>query len=154
MNDPEIIQYLESRFHPQSLERIREFVETQNKNDDVIFFSIILKQGDQHIGNIKLGPINRIHRFGDIGIVIGDKSCWGQGYATEAIGLVVDYGFQILNLNKLTAGCYSNNSGSLKAFQKNGFEIEGVRKQQYFCNNEYVDDIILGKLNPKKGDRR
>lgn len=151
MNDPEVTQYLESRFYPQSMESISEFVKNQTGDQNNVFLAIILKEGDFHIGNIKIGPINWIHRFAEVGILIGDKTSWGKGYGTEAIGLVVKYAFNILNLHKLTAGCYNSNQGSLKAFQKNGFEVEGVRKKHSFHNGEYIDAILLGLLNPNWG---
>lgn len=147
MNDPEITQYLESRFAPNSMENLQEYVKNFQGDRDNIFLAIVLKQNQKHIGNIKIGPINWYHRLADIGIMIGDKDCWGKGYAPEAISLLAYFAFNTLNLHKLTAGCYEQNQGSLKAFQKAGFEIEGVRKKHCFSNGNYVDEILLGKIN-------
>jgi RimJ/RimL family protein N-acetyltransferase len=144
MNDPEVTRYLESRFYPNSMEKLREYVAGKLGDRDNVFLAIVLKESDQHIGNIKLGPINWIHRFGDVGILIGEKDCWGKGYATEAIRLVVDYAFQTLNLHKLTAGAYDANQGSVRAFLKAEFTQEGVRKNQFYCSGRYVDGILLG----------
>jgi len=144
MNDPEVTHYLESRFYPNSIEGLREYVESKLGDRDNVFLAIVLKEGGRHIGNIKLGPINWIHRFADVGIVIGEKDCWGKGYATESIRLVVDYAFHVLNLHKVTAGCYSLNEGSAKAFQKAGFVVEGTHRQQYYCCGSYVDGVLLG----------
>jgi len=144
MNDSEVTQYLESRFYPNSLERLREYVASKLANHDIVFLAIVLKDDHRHIGNIKLEPINWIHRSAEVGIIIGDKSNWGKGYATEAIQLVVDYAFHKFNLHKITAGCYANNQGSLKAFGKAGFKVEGVRKEQFLWNGQYVDAVLLG----------
>jgi len=154
MNDPSVTGYLESRFFPNSVEGLRCYVSAKLGDHDNVFLAIILKDQDRHIGNIKLGPINWIHRFADIGIMIGAKDCWGKGYATEAICLIADYAFRVLNLHKLTAGCYDANQRSAKAFQKAGFVIEGVRKQHFYHDGMYVDDILLALLNPevKKAD--
>ena len=152
MNDPEVTRHLESRFYPNSLEALREYVAGKTGDRDNVFLAIVLKEGDRHIGNIKLGPINWIHRFADVGLLLGEKDCWGKGYATEAIRLVVDYAFSKLNLHKLTAGCYDLNQGSIKAFQKAGFVVEGVRKQHYFCDAAYIDAVLLGMLRPE-GDQ-
>ena len=73
---------------------------------------------------------------------------------SEAIGLMVDYAFHTLNLNKLTCGCYSLNKASLKAFQKNGFEIEGIRKKHRYNNGGYIDTILLGLLNEEKVEKK
>jgi [ribosomal protein S5]-alanine N-acetyltransferase len=149
LNDPEVNKYLESRFYPQTLETLRDFVGSKLGDRENPFFAIILKEGDRHIGNIKLGPINNIHRFADIGIIIGEKDCWGKGYGLEAIRLIVKYAFDTLNLHKLTAGCYEPNAPSMKAFIKAGFTQEGVRKSHCYCDGKYVDDILLGLVGTK-----
>jgi len=154
MNDPEITRYLESRFFPNSMESLREYVMTKLADKDTIFLAIILKDGHRHIGNIKLGPINWIHCVGEIGVLIGERNYWGKGYAPDAIRLVVDYAFRVLNLHKLTAGCYEENKGSIKAFQKVGFVIEGVRKQHYYCNGEFTDSILMGILRTAENQNK
>lgn len=148
MNDPEITRFLESRFAPNAIENLRDYVAGKLGDRDNIFLAIVLKKEDRHIGNIKLGPIQWIHRLADIGLLIGEKDCWGKGYATEAIQLVSDYAFNVLNLHKVAAGCYGPNEGSARAFQKAGFVVEGVRKEQFYTNGSYVDDILLGLIRP------
>lgn len=149
MNDPEITQFLESRFVPNSMASLETYVKEKQGGPIEIFFAILVKDGHRHIGNIKLGPINWIHRIGDIGILIGEKAFWGRGYATEAIRLITGYAFDTLNLHKVTAGCYASNPGAVKAFEKAGFEIEGVRKAQAFYKGGYTDLILLGCLNDR-----
>src|SRR5262249_1908718 len=68
MNDPEVTRYLESRFYPHSLEGLRAYVTSKLGDRDNIFLAIVLKDGDRHIGNIKLGPIHWMHRYADIGL--------------------------------------------------------------------------------------
>jgi len=146
MNDPEIIRYLESRFYPNSLESIQDFVKSKLGDRESILFAIVLKEDDRHIGNIKIGPVNWFHRLADVGLLIGEKDCWGKGYATEAIKLITEYGFRVLNLHKITASCYGGNSGSAKAFIKAGYFEEGVRKSHFFSEGKYEDLILLGKI--------
>jgi RimJ/RimL family protein N-acetyltransferase len=144
MNDPEINQYLESRFERWSVSKLRRYISDVKRNPDNVFLTIVSKDGNKHIGNIKIGPINRRHRYADVGVIIGEKSFWGKGIATEAVKLVVDYAFNKLNLHKLTAGAYNCNIGSIKAFKKAGFSVEGVRRKQYLCDGDYVDGVLLG----------
>lgn len=154
MNDPEVTAYLESRFYPNALESLADYVQGKISDHDNLFLAIVLQEGHRHIGNIKLGPINWIHRFADVALLIGEKECWGRGYATEAIRLVVTHAFQELNLHKLTAGCYIANQGSYKAFLKAGFVQEGLLRQHFHCRGEYVDFWQLGIVRPEKGDNR
>lgn len=148
MNDPAVNQYLESRFIPQSQSCLKTYVESFEGDRNNVILAIILKRNEQHIGNIKLGPIDWYHRLGDVGILIGAKEQWGKEYATEAISLLAGYAFRTLNLHKLKAASYDTNKGSIRAFEKAGFSVEGVRKEQYFCNGRYVDSILLGFINP------
>jgi ribosomal-protein-alanine N-acetyltransferase len=144
MNDPEINQYLESRFEKWSIKKLKSYVKKIKKNPSCVFLAIIAKKRNKHIGNIKIGSIDKVHKFADIGIIIGDKSFWGKGIAAEAIKLVVNYAFNKLGLHKLTSGAYSCNIGSIKAFKKAGFSVEGIRKKHYLCNGDYVDGVLLG----------
>jgi RimJ/RimL family protein N-acetyltransferase len=147
MNDSEVTKYTESRFYPVSKEALEEYVKEKQKNKDSIFLAIIFKENQQHIGNIKLGPINWIHRLADIGIIIGEKDYWGRGCAAEAIRLISNYAFSTLNLHKLTAGCYKGNAGSGKAFEKAGFTKEGMRKAHMFYDGGYQDIFQYGLIN-------
>ena len=149
MNDPSVNKYLESRFYSHSFKTLNDYVRSTLGDKENAFFAIMLNENNRHIGNIKLGPINTFHRFADIGILIGEKDCWGKGYATEAIRLIVEYAFDKLNLHKVTAGCYASNKRSIKAFKKAGFVQEGIRKKHCYCDGKYVDDILLGLIRIK-----
>lgn len=144
MNDIAITRYLEIRYIPQSKENIRRFVESMDGDSNEIFLAICSKENNLHIGNIKLGPINWVHGFADISLLIGEKDYWGKGIATEAIRAFAAFAFNTLNLNKLKAGCYSENKGSEKAFIKAGFIREGVLKNHWRVNGKFQDEILLG----------
>ncbi|MCX6165436.1 MAG: GNAT family protein [Ignavibacteriae bacterium] len=87
--------------------------------------------------------MNWIHKFGDISLLIGEKDYWGKGIAYESIKLLTKFAFNSLNIHKLKAGCYADNIGSAKAFEKVGFEREGIFKKQWMVNGKYQDEIIL-----------
>jgi len=137
LNDPEVNQYLEARFQVHTPQSMCDYVRTIQGNPNIYFFKIINPQG-QHIGNIKL-DVNRPHLRGEISLLIGEKDQWGKGYATRAICLVRDFAFSSLGLRKLTAGCYSVNPASGRAFEKSGFLREAIFQRHYLCYNTAVD---------------
>ena len=144
LTDQEVNRYLETRFAPQSIETIRAFVEGANARDGEHLFGIFLRTGERHIGNIKVGPISRQHRLADISLFIGERGCWGQGYATEAIGAVSRYAFDSLQVRKLSAGMYAPNQGSYRAFLKAGYREEARRPGHYLLEGKPCDILELG----------
>jgi RimJ/RimL family protein N-acetyltransferase len=144
LNDPQVNQFLETRFVVQSKAKIAEFVASKDGNADEILLAICDKKHDLHIGNIKLGSINWYHRRAEISLLIGNKAYWGKGIATQAIQLISQFAFQTLNLNKLMAGAYKDNVGSIKAFQNCGYKIEGEVEDYVLVNNQGVALIKLG----------
>jgi ribosomal-protein-alanine N-acetyltransferase len=149
MNDPRVNRFLESRFRRLELEDLASFIATSNADPQVLLLAIRLRVDDRHVGNIKLGPINAYHRFGDIGLVIGGEGDWGRGYAREAIAALSAHAFSALGLHKVTAGCYASNVGSRRAFEACGFSVEGVRRAHFRLGDTWEDVVLLGRLASK-----
>ena len=126
LNDRTVNQYLETRYVPQSLESLRDYWSKHRDDPNSPWFAICLRSTKAHIGNIKLGPIEWIHRRSYVSLFIGDRSCWGNGYATESITAIRDWAFLELDLQKLNACIDSSNLASRRAFEKSGFVLEGT----------------------------
>jgi len=145
LNDPLVNRFLESRFQPQTTETVKAFVERAEADAATHLYAIVLSEG-RHIGNIKLGPIDAPHERGDIGIMIGDRTCWGMGYATEAIAMLTEWAFADLRLHKVTAGAYASNAGSIKAFERAGYAVEAVRRAHYRDDGAWTDAVLLARF--------
>lgn len=142
LNDPQVNQYLETRFSHQNIQSVRSFVKTMIKAPNEHLFTIRTCD-DQHIGNIKIGAINMHHGYGEVSLFIGDKNAWGKGYATLAIELISYYALSALKLRKLSAGAYQANIASTKAFIKAGYEMDGIKKGHFRSHDEVVDGIYV-----------
>lgn len=147
VQDPEVTRYLAIRFQRITAVELKQYVQETLNDPKSHLFAIIQKEKNRHIGNIKIGPVDSLNRVSYMGLMIGEKSCWNQGYATEAIRLACEYAFQTLKLHKLMAGCIAHNTGSIRAFLKAGFVKEGVSRKEEFLNGEFVDAVILGLLS-------
>lgn len=143
MQDQEAIQFLESRWKKYTVDDIRKYVEQTNDGINNFMFGIFLKEKDEHIGNIKIGGIDHIHRFANVGVLIGKKEMWGKGYGAEAIKLATEYAFNELDLRKLIAGIYSNNIGSYNAFIKAGYREVGRLRNHRLYKERFVDEILV-----------
>jgi RimJ/RimL family protein N-acetyltransferase len=147
MNDPEVTRYTESQFCKHTFDSIVDYVKEISASSNDYFYGVYLD--NEHIGNIKL-TIDMHHNSGSIGIIIGDKQQWGKGYATEAIRVLTKYGFETLELHKISAGIYYNNKGSIRAFEKAGYFQEATLKNNRLVEGKYVDEVIMSKF--KGGD--
>ena len=145
MNDPDIVHYTESRFTTHSIDGIRDYIAAMRRDPDSLLLAMETETDRRHIGNIKIGPVDWYHQSGDIGLLIGEADCWGQGYASEAIAALADYAFAALGLEKLTAGVYAPNIGCIRAFERAGFKREGLGLSQYRFDDGRVDVVLLGR---------
>lgn len=146
LNDQETTLFMGSGRFPLSIDNLKNYIETYNNSKDGMLLGIFLKKSANHIGNITLHQINWKDRHAEIGILIGDKKSRGKGYATVAISLVVRHAFSKLNLRKLCTGMSKGNEASKKAFEKVGFKVEGVLREHFYLNEEYLDCYRMGIL--------
>jgi RimJ/RimL family protein N-acetyltransferase len=148
-NDPEITQYLQM-YLPMTEIAEEKFIEdlctTRAMND--AFFVIEAVEGEKKtvIGSIGLHQINSKDHFATFGIAIGDKHYWSKGYGTEAAKLIIRYGFEQLNLHRISSSAWAFNERSLKMHAKAGFKEEGRRRQIVFKNGAYHDEVVFGLL--------
>lgn len=146
LNDAEIGRYLESRFVVHTEESTQTFVRTCLQHPQTLFLGIRSSEaGMPHVGNIKLAPIDTHHGLGEIGILIGERSVWGRGIASEAIRMLACIARDQLRLRKLTAGCYASNVGSMKAFERAGFEIEGERRAHFMLDGQPENLVLMAR---------
>lgn len=148
MQDSDVLRYLDNPEGDYSQKNLQNYVSDCNASTQDYFLGIFLKESNAHIGNIKIGNIHPKHHRADIGIIIGEKKSWGQGYATEAIGLCVDFSFKCLRLHKLYAGMIQGNEGSYKPFLKAGFVDGGYLKDHFVVNGKYCDGRIVEMISP------
>lgn len=148
MNDGEIIQFTEQRFAQTTQEDTKNFISDMATNPHSFYLGIFVSR--QHIGSIKLGRINLHHKTADISYVIGNKKYWGKGVASSAIKVMTEIGFTQLGLEKITAGVYATNTGSIRVLEKNGFICEGRTRLQFIVNGQRVDGLIYGKIRPEQ----
>ena len=147
MNDFEVHKYTEQKYTKHSLVNIRKFVREKNNSKNEFLYGIFLKKNNSniHIGNIKIGPINFIHKNAELSYFIGEKKLWGKGYATLAIIEAVKIAKK-MGIKKLKAGCYKKNIGSKKVLEKNKFKLEGKLKSEYVFMNKRIDQYLFGRI--------
>lgn len=134
LNDPEINKYLECRWQHHTIDTLKSFA--QSIHNDKTSFMFAIEYNGKQIGNIKLNIQSQRYKRADVGYFIGNKDFWGKGLATEAVKLIVNFGFEKLDLNKIVAGAFEQNLGSIKVLSKAGFCKEACFKKHSFLNDE------------------
>jgi RimJ/RimL family protein N-acetyltransferase len=122
-----------------SIEAEREILEKLSK--EKYNFAIVELKNDRLLGNCSLFDVNLMHQRAELGIFIGEKENWGKGFGTEAIILILEFGFKILNLHNIMLKVFSFNERAIKVYKKIGFEEIGIRKEACRINNKWFDDI-------------
>ena len=144
LNDPAVNRFLESRFQRHTLESTQAFVRACDANPEQLFAGIRYRPlGSAHVGNVKL-DLNRKHGLAEVGILIGEREIYGRGVASQAIMLISGIARRDLGLRRLTAGCYASNEGSVRAFVKAGFTVEGRRPGHFLLEGRPEDLILMG----------
>ncbi|MBC8527182.1 MAG: GNAT family N-acetyltransferase [Candidatus Cloacimonetes bacterium] len=149
INNLEVSKYLSLSRQQITIQKEREILEDMSKNRAQVF-GIIEKKTDNLIGNCSLFNINHPNKRAEFGIFIGDKTYWDKGYGTEATKLILDYGFNILNLNNIMLEVYGFNKRAIKSYENVGFKIIGKRRNAKIIAGKKYDiiymDILAGKF--------
>ncbi|MBZ0292959.1 MAG: GNAT family N-acetyltransferase [Anaerolineae bacterium] len=89
--------------------------------------------------------INSQHQRGEIAYWLG-QPYWWQGYATEAVRILVEFCFKTLELNRVYAYCLASNTSSARVLEKAGLEREGIHRQNVLLDGVFEDVIFYGLL--------
>ena len=144
-NDPEVVQFV-MRHRPLGREEEEEWLANLHKRESDVVFAIARKEDDGAIGSCGLHRIRVPNRSAELGISIGEKRFWNQGYGREAMGLLCGYAFEVLNLHRIGLSVYEYNLRAQRCYEKVGFQLEGRRRQARFWNAQYWDVLEMGLL--------
>lgn len=109
-------------------------------------FIVCSESDNVPIGYCGLVSINFKHSKAESYLGLGDKDYWGKGHASEARRLILDYAFDVLDLNKVYSYVWAENE-KMKHINKNvGFKIEGLLRDDIFYQGEYRDNVLMGLL--------
>ncbi len=146
LNDIEVTKFTDVGVFPESRKALLEYHQSVGSSKSDLFLGIFWKNLNQHIGNVKLGPINWVHRHAAFSILIGDKKFWGRGLCEEVTRLVCDHAFVYLNLNRVHLGVVEKNLAAVRAYEKVGFTVEGKSRDYFWVEGRFHDNINMALL--------
>lgn len=143
MNDIDVYRYLESGGN-YTLKDLEHYLKEQ-EHKSILFWAIHLKSSDKHIGNIKIDPIDSGLRSGEYGILMGDKTEWGKGYAKEASSRIIKYCFEDINLSQITLGVVEKNIHAVELYDRLGFVRDKLIENSGVYQGEMCNSIRMTK---------
>ena len=146
INDPAVVRTLAAGFRPLLLEDEQQWYEQRVGASNDVVFQIYVRNGWRPIGTTAVVGIDQRHGTASLGIMIGEKDCWDQGYGTEATRLVLDYVFNVLGLHNVRLSVYDFNHRGVRAYEKAGFKVIGRRRQALRLGHERHDVIFMDAL--------
>jgi RimJ/RimL family protein N-acetyltransferase len=161
LNDPDVADHIGLYRQMVSLDSERKTLERLSGEGHL--YAIVLKDNDMLIGNSGVHEIEHIHRRATRGLVIGEAERRGKGYGTEAIRLILAYGFNILNLHNVMLTVHADNPQGMACYKKVGFREAGRRREARIKDGQFIDlvymDILASEFNesaknmPQKKER-
>jgi diamine N-acetyltransferase len=156
LNDPDVARHVV--FHaPMSLpqeEKWYERILQLHTAEQPLVIERNAPEGWTPIGNIGFSDINWVNRSTELGIFIGEKTSWNQGYGREAIQLLLEYGFNTLNLNRIFLQVDETNPGGIHCYEHAGFVLEGRLRQAKFEDGHYIDLLLMSVLRSEWQSRQ
>ena len=145
VNDAELIRYLSPDVpFPMTYKEEKEWIEGQGKNKEGTYsFAIEDLESGKYIGGCGVDKVNWLTRVATVGIMIGDKNYWGRGYGTDAMNTLIKFIFSNMNINKIKLYTFSFNERAQRCYEKCGFKIEGILKEEVFRDGQYYDEILM-----------
>lgn len=146
INDREVTRYLQAAY-PISLADEERWFDGLTPNDFAtgVGFSIDTKDG-VHIGSLGLHDVEPEARTAVLGIMIGEKDYWSNGYGRDAIITLLRFGFGEMNLNRVSLHAFDFNDRAVACYTHCGFQIEGRLRDHHYGEGRYCDVIAMGVL--------
>jgi ribosomal-protein-alanine N-acetyltransferase len=146
MNDPEITNMLDLNWGVSRRQELAFFERIEAGRDNEMHWAL-LNENDRHIGFIGLHQIDWQSRVATSGIVIGEKSLWGRGYATDAIRTKTRFVFDELGLHRIEGQTMGPNLAMRKVYKKCGYHHEGTARKKRWRNGQWLDVELFAILD-------
>lgn len=145
INDLEVSQFITHFGNILTKEAEEDWYQAQANSEEPSFTIHHIPDG-KPIGNCGLHNINRGNGHAEMGILLGEKEYWNRGLGTEAVRLITDFGFTVLDLHGISLSVKSFNKRARRVYEKVGYQVAGRVRDFYQIDGNYYDEIIMDIL--------
>ncbi len=143
LNDPTVWVPF-ARLWPTNVEAERQWIAGQLSRRDELNFMVFEKPSGKPVGLVGLRSLDSANASGRLGVLIGERADRGKGLGTEAVELVLGYGFDFLGLRRVNLSVLATNADAIHVYEKLGFVREGLERQATLRAGRYVDVVHMG----------
>lgn len=133
---------------PELEERLRQWYGSRNEQPDRLDLAVTDKASGQCVGEVVLNQWDAGNRSCNFRTLIGPAGR-NRGLGTEAVRLIVGYGFEQLGLHRISLQVYAFNPRARRAYEKAGFVAEGVLREELRYGDEWIDATMMSILAPE-----
>jgi RimJ/RimL family protein N-acetyltransferase len=126
-------------------EREQWYMATQNTSSR-LWFAVVSSEENTLIAETGFQRYDSHWRTADLTLIVGNKQFQGDGYGTEILHEVLNYGFGVLNLHRIAVGIVGFNARALGFYKNAGFVEEGRQREGYYYDHEYHDFVMMSLL--------
>jgi diamine N-acetyltransferase len=144
------LMLMNAPYSPISEAQHRDWFDAIQRRSDVVCFAIRLKESQGIVGSCQLHSISAVHRSADLQIRMGDAEHRDRGLGSEALELLVSFGFDDLNLRRIGLHVLADNAKAIHVYEKIGFVREGVWRSAAYIAGRYVDVVLMGLLDTER----
>lgn len=146
-SDPAWQVFQQQTVRPQPAGTSQDLFRRWSTNDSStsVGFSIESIASGEFVGHLTLWGASLPARGATLGIIIGPNHV-GQGYGSDAVRVAARYGFRVMGLHRIGLAVAAFNTRGLRAYEKAGFRVEGVRREAVFTDGEFTDEVQMGLL--------
>jgi diamine N-acetyltransferase len=155
LNDEEVRENI-SVYIPVSIIQEEEWFNAILKHpaeEQPLTIEVLLGEEWRVVGDMSIFKIDQLNRSAEVGIFIGDKQYWGQGYGVDAMRLMLRHGFNHLNLNRIYLHVFETNTRGIRCYEKCGFTMEGKMRQAHYLNGKYIDVLLMSIIKSEWHDQ-
>lgn len=126
-----------------AVERLFEDRESSSMDDS---FAVHWEGEGEPVGVVSLANISHANSSADLSVIVGDEKDRDKGLGTEAIRILLGYAFEDLGLNRVALSVFDFNETAIHAYEKLGFEREGLLRQALWRDGGFHDAILMSVL--------
>jgi RimJ/RimL family protein N-acetyltransferase len=145
--DPEVARLTRYQDGPMRAEEIDRFFASRVVGPDALAMAIHVRDTGRLIGTCSFSQLDPDNGSTLFHITIGERDAWGQGFGTEATGLMVAHAFGTLGLHRIALSVFEFNERAIRAYARVGFRVEGRARQAIWRDGRWWDEIQMSVLS-------